>query len=246
VLQIPYDPKQTAMQKSLITSLFLLALTTSWGQKTELEISLNSGLFSFAGPFATSTTSLNYDFGNKTGGYANNPYGTKAGLCAGLSANLKRITRRNLIWGLDLGFESLNSKVAINEISTSTERIPASGRAFLGHNFINLYPQFGYRFNLNQIAVDLSGGFDIGYCFAAMESGRAVIASGEDYTTAIDRTTINWDVRPRIQVAAAYHKIGVYAGYAAGVANYASGFIGSKTNDCYSRLIRFGLTYRIL
>jgi hypothetical protein len=235
------------MQKIFLTLLVTLFLTNVFGQKTEFRIAFNSGLFSFSGQSAEKYSQINFSDQTKSG-YTNNPYGSMIGICYGLSGNVKRITKKNLNLGLDLGFETLRSKVNITTISgytgTSTYEYTASGQTFLNYNFINLYPYIGHRFNVRKVFLDIVGGFDIAYCLKATEKGDATATNGIKYTTSVDRKTKSTDIRPRIQLAADYHKLGIYVGYSYGLVNYKSGYIGG-TNECFGRLVRFGLTYRI-
>ena len=91
------------MQKTLLFLISLLLLTHVTAQKTEFSIALNSGLFAFAGASAEKTTSINWDFGNTNRtGYTNNPYGAKFGLGYGVSTNLKRITKDNIVIGVGI------------------------------------------------------------------------------------------------------------------------------------------------
>jgi hypothetical protein len=78
-----------------------------FGQHTEFGLSLNSGLFAFAGRSATSTSAINS--APKGLSYTNDPYGSMVGWCDGLSADLKRVTRRHLLFGVSLGYEALRS-----------------------------------------------------------------------------------------------------------------------------------------
>jgi len=241
------QPKQTLMQKTFLTLLTVLFLTNSFGQKTEFRIAFNSGLFSFSGQSAEKYSQINFS-NSSNSGYTNNPYGSMAGLCYGLSGNLKRVTKKNLVLGLDMGYETLRSKIKISAISgntgTSTYEYSATGQTFLNYNFINLFPYIGHRFNVRKVSFDIVGGFDIAYCLKAREKGNASVTNGTKYTTSVDRKTINTDIRPRIQISADYQKIGIYVGYSYGLANYMSGYVGG-TNECYARLTRFGLTYRL-
>ena len=224
----------------------LLFLTSAFGQKTEIRISLNSGLFSFSGPSGVKKSYINYNPATKFG-YTNNPYGSKNGLCYGLSGNLKKITKRNLVLGLDLGYETLRSKVTIDAVSGNVGSaiflFPTSGKTFLNYNFINLYPQAGQRFQAGKVSFDIVGGFDLSYCLKTTEKGKATATDGTKYTTSVDRKTISTDVRPRIQFSIDCHNAGVYVGYSYTLNNYKSGYVGT-TNECYGRLIRFGIMYR--
>ena len=235
------------MQKTFLTLLTVLFLANAFGQKTEFRIAFNSGLFSFSGQSAEKYSQIN--FSNSTNsGYTNNPYGSMVGLCYGLSGNLKRVAKKNLVLGLDIGHETLRSKINISTISgytgTSTYEYTATGQTFLNYNFINLFPYIGQRFNIRKVSFDIVGGFDIAYCLKATEKGKASATNGTKYTTLVDRKTISTEIRPRIQFSADYQKIGIYIGYSYGLANYMSGYDG-RTNECYARLARFGLTYRI-
>jgi len=236
------------MKKALIGLSFLFFLTFSYAQKTEFGISLNSGLFSFAGSLAESATFINYSLNS---GSTNNPYGSKNGLSYGISANLKQVTKKNLVLGLDLGYEVLGSKVSINSVWISNdEYYDAEGQTFLNNDFINLFPQIGYRFNTKKVSFDLVAGSDIAFCLNTAEKGEATASNGLTYTTSGDQKTITKDFRPRIQLSANYKKAGIYAGYSYGLTNYLPDLLWGTSNQggkygAYSRLLRFGLTYRL-
>jgi len=93
--------------------------------------------------------------------------------------------------------------------------------------------------------MDVTGGLDLAYCTKAMEKGEAKASDGETYKAATDRKTIDLDFRPRLQVAASYKRNGIYAGYSFGLVDYKSGYRGGVANNAYSRLFRFGLTWRL-
>jgi hypothetical protein len=239
--------KSLKMKKTLLTSIMLLFFTALFGQKTEFKVQLNSGLFSFAGASAVSVSAINAS-NLPNFNYTNNPYGSKPGLCYGLSATITRVTKKEFLLGIDVGYEVLRSKVLIDRINgvspASNFPVPATGQTYLNFNFLNLYPHIGQRFIIEKIAIDITGGFDFSRSFKAKEQGHATISDGTVFTTSRDRTTTNMDVRPRIQLAATYNRIGIYVGYAQGFLNYLSGSVGG-TNDAHSRLIRFGLAYQI-
>lgn len=235
------------MKKLILTLTSVFFLTITYGQKTQFGVSINSGLFSFVGQSAESTSFINFS-DQTNSGYTNNPYGSKSGFCYGLSGNIKRISKRNVIFGLDLGYEILRSKVTINKISgftgTSTYEYDASGQTFLNSNFINLNPFFGYRISAKQINFDITGGLDIGYFLNTDEKGNATAINGTKYETSIDRKTLKWDKRLRVQLSVDYKKLGLYLGYSFGLSNYMNGYVGG-TNEAYSRIFRFGMSYQI-
>jgi hypothetical protein len=231
-------------------ALFLFAPVlgqTTFGQTTEVTVSLNSGLFSFAGRSATSNSFVNSS--SIYTGYTNNPYGSRSGLSYGLSIGAKHVIRRHLLLGVDGGYEVLRSIVHLEAISGSARvmsyPLPAHGQTTLASRFITIEPYLGYRLTPGKITLDLTGGLDLGFCPGARETGTAVTENDISYHTSVDRKTISMDVRPRLQLTAGYRKTAVYIGYSLGLINYMSGYVGGPTG-AYARLFRFGIAYRLL
>ena len=227
------------------TFLFLINV---FGQKTEIIGSCNSGLFSFSGLSVSEVTSFNYSDQSKSC-YTNNPFGSKNALCYGLSLNLKRVTTKQFIFGFDIGYETLRSKISIDEIDgyngISSYQYKATGQTYLNINNINFYHFFGYRFWLKAISFDLINGFDIAYILNSTEIGNATTTDGISYSTSVNRNLINFDFRPRIQLIFNYKKLGLYVGYSYGLINYMMQYKGDAINQVFSRLFRFGVTYQI-
>ena len=210
---------------------------------------LNFGLFSFSGASAVSVTSLIHNDPLELT-YINDQYGSKSELCYGIVMNLERVTRGNFILGLEAGFESLQSKVAINHIygdnGSDTYQYDATGKGYMGHEFLNSYPFIGYRLVANTISLDLTGGFDFGFALKIREKGNATAVNGIKYTVSVTRSKdTRFDLRPRIQLSAYYGRTGIYLGYSYGLINYQPDLLGSVNNEAFARLIRFGITYRI-
>jgi len=228
----------------------LQILISVFGQKTEFGCSFNSGLFSYAGKSAVGTSFINVD-DNATTGYTNNPYGSKNGLCYGVSLNLKRITKIHFIYGMDIGYENLRSMVSINEVfglyDLHTYQYAATGQTYLNTNFLNFNPFIGYRLNIKTVSFDLTGGIDYGYILSSNENGNAISTYGVKYTTStsMNRKNISSDIRQRIQISAKYKKYGLYIGYSYGLSDYLNHMESDSYEECYSRLIRFGITYQI-
>jgi hypothetical protein len=235
------------MRHLFLPILCLLSLTTVVGQTTEYAVSLNSGLFSFGGPSAEATSSINYDDRSQSG-YTNNPYGSRNGLCAGLSGSVKRVGRAGFIVGVDLGYDLLRSRVRLDAVNgftgKATYSYPATGDTYLNYSFLNAYPFVGYRLRLRTLSFDLTGGIDAAYCLKAVEAGAATATNDTRYTTSRDRRTLDYDARYRFQLLVSRKRLGVYAGYSRSPFNYKAGYVGG-VNECYARLIRFGLTYRL-
>lgn len=235
------------MKKTVFTLIIFFILINVFGQHTEYRISLNSGLFSFIGRSSESVSAINYaEYLNSS--YTNNPYGSKNALCYGVSANVKHLVKKHFILGVDLGYEKLRSEIAINAVNDfktySTLQYAADGKTFLNYDFLNLQPFVGYRVVLQPLRFDITGGVDIARCLQAKEEGSADATNGITYKTAVDRKTIKTDVRPRIQLSADYDRFGAYVGYSFGLANYREGYVGG-VNECYARILRFGVTYRL-
>lgn len=238
--------KPSGMRKILLAIVTALNLATSYAQKTEFIVSLNSGLFSFRGESAQKTSMFYYADEDQIS--YNNPYGAKSGLSYGASVALKRVTKTNVLVGLDAGYEMLQSKILIHAITHSiytSSFTPATGHTYLNSSFINIFPSGGYRFSCRNINIDLTGGLDIGFCTGAKQKTVATASNGEKYESSIDRKMISTDIRPRIQVSAYYNVIGVYAGYSMGLVNYKSDYWGGDSK-AYSNMVRLGIIWRIL
>lgn len=235
------------MKKISLSLIAIFLITQLFAQKTEWRIGLNTGFFSFYGKSTQPTTFLIYDAPTNTG-YTNNPYGSKNGIGYGVTTRLNRVTKNNLVFGLDLGYEWLKSKTAIDQISvsndTTTVQYVANGATYLHFNFLNFQPFFGYRFDTKFIKIDLTGGLELADCLQAKENGKALAANGKTYQTNLERETIKMDIRPNLRVAIGYKEFGIYAGYSLGQVNYKSNYIGG-THESYARLLRLGMTYQL-
>jgi hypothetical protein len=241
--------KLNKMRNAQLTSFFKLVAIgfialncfNASAQKNELGISVNSGLFSFSGASAQRTSFLVGISPDQ--GYTNNPYGTQGGFCYGGSANLKHLTHKRFILGLDLGYETLKSEIGISSFATQGGSTTTEGKTQLVNHFINAFPFVGKRFG-GTVALDLIGGLDFGYCLSSKDNGE-IYGNSSVEVKSVDRKYISFDVRPRIQLNLNYRKFNVYTGYSYGLTNYMQGSIGG-TADASSRLVRFGIGYRIL
>lgn len=237
-------------KKTLLTTVIILFLGTLYAQKTEYRAQLNSGFFSYFGNGSMKSSFIvNWDEQQHNTGYTYIPYGTKMTSSIGVSGNLTRRGKHNVLYGADLGFEILRSKTDIKAVLTSYTNNTASGETFLINHYINLYPFLGYRLINKKTKLDLTGGMDVAFCLQSKEKGSA-IADGSNagilFVTTANRKTINTDFRPRIQFAAFRKKIGAYAGYSMGIKNYRlKSFFNSNPAGSFSSYIRLGLSYQI-
>jgi hypothetical protein len=249
------------MLKSFFLIITLFGLMNVYGQKTELGVSFNSGLFSFSGNSVKNGYCVKNGWLGTTC-YADIPYGAKKGLGDGLSVTLKRITKRHFIWGLDLGYESMKSREFIDSISLNGDPanygFPATGTAFMRTNLFNIFPYIGKRIVLKKISIDIDAGIEFGLINTSNESG-SVNAQSQKYTvhSEMSHALIKTDFRTRLQVGVNYHRYGAYLGYSWGQSDYSGGSGGGCSPDpqypvdpmvnykYYSRIIRFGVSYKI-
>jgi len=216
--------------------------TNLFAQKTETKISFGSGLFSFTGAYAQNTTFINYDASTKSG-YANNPYGSKNALGYGFSFQREKIAKWNLIFGFDLGYEILRSKILINGVYDDSSNA-AKGKTFLNFGFLNFYPFLGYRLKIKNISFDVTGGFELACRLKSWESGSAKTSNGIRIYTSNNKSQSNlFDFRKRIQIGLNYRKITPYLGYSAGIVDYVSNT--GVLNSAFSRMKRIGIAYRL-
>ncbi len=248
------------MKTRFYTLLILFIPALSSAQKTEMILSLESGLFSFRGHSAENTSFLNvYKFGSSFEGYTNNPFGSKSGITQGVSFNIQRINKRKLFAGISVGFENLPSKTDLVQVylpvsTTSPGTVihvganpnaPVLGHTYLSNRCITLNPYIGFRFPTEYgAAIDFQAGFDAAYIMSSRENGRAELPNGTVYTTSVDRKYISLDIRPRLQATVHYRRAGLFAGYSHGLINYKEGWVGG-INEAYSNYLRFGAQYRL-
>jgi len=237
--------------KQLVISITLfLFLSNINAQNIELCCSANSGLFSFAKKYAVSSTLIHYDDLSNSG-YTDNPFGSKAAICYGLSFTIKEITQKNFIYGVDLAYEDLRSKVNIYKVieydGNQTYQYLATGHTFLNNSFVNLYLFVGHRYKLKKVSFDIAGGTDIGYNLGSYEKGSAIASNGNTYSTfAINRTTLSYiEIRPRIQISAIYKRCSLYIGYSYSVLDLLVSANSQIKLENFTKDFRFGITYNL-
>lgn len=225
-------------------TVLLLSVQFANAQKAELNLSLNSGIYTFRGGGTMYENFFNTNSEN-TFGYANNPYGKQVTLSYGVSANIKHIADNNFLLGADFGFEVLRSKKNI----LAASRESAIGSSILTQNFINLYPFVGYRVDAKIVSIDFLLGLDFAYATSFKERD---MVNGTSYERSVTTESGDFDYRPRAQVGLNYQRFGVYAGYSLGIIDYRKGLLsdpypGAPSSDQSVRasFLRFGLSFRL-
>jgi len=219
---------------------FFVSTQVSYGQKTEINLDVYSGSFSFTGKGATPNSFLvSSPFGSPT---TSNPYGTKSGFSYAFEVQAQRITKRKNIYGIGISLEELTSKVNITGMVLSgvdvSNALTAKGKTELKNTFLTFNPFVGHRYSYNKVTFDLLTGLDLAFCLESNENGNAT-ATGLDLTAKSNRPKPSIDFRPRIQVKAEINKFGFIAGYSSGLTNYQNG----NNPKAYSSFLRLGFSY---
>jgi len=254
------------MKRCLLTLFGVLSSLYLFAQKIEVSAQANSGLFNYSGPSATASSTISQ--ANDNSYYTNNPYGSKKAFSYGLGVQTQLVTGCGFIIGLQTGYDILRSKTDItgvypngvffalpsyynfNILSSSQ----ATGATYLQDMFINLNPYIGYRFHYRKVRLDILPGADIAFNINSYDKGNAttIFYNGTNYNnsttyqTDVKRPNAPTDIRLKMGLAAYYNKFGINASYARGLTNYEKNMIGDAGYDAKSRLIRFGISYRIL
>ncbi|MGZ3756098.1 MAG: hypothetical protein ACXVAY_16750 [Mucilaginibacter sp.] len=249
------------MKKLLLTTFLILSGIYVYAQKVELSVVANTGLFNYTGP-STATNSFitqSNDYNGNSANYTNNPYGNRKAWSYEVALQAQYVARSGFIIGLQTGYDILRSKTEItgvypmyyytglgNFYFIQPVPVAATGQSYLQDKFINLNPYLGYRFNLKKIQLDIMPGADIGFNISSYDKGKATSSYDMVYWTNLKRPNAPTDVRLKMGIAAYYKRFGVNANYAYGLTNYEKNMIGDAVYDAKSRLIRFGISYRIL
>ena len=230
------------------------------GQYNEFSIHVTSGLFSFGGSDAASSTFLffNTPISPSTSYKVVNPYGTNSGFSYGFGFQAQRLTKSNYIIGLQTCYESLSSKVKIDSAMTFNSNgvfinyKVSDGKTILTHQFLNFQPYFGKRIKIfKEVKTDLTLGLDIGVCLNYKEHTTGTYSQGNKFDITnyelfkpTDAPKSIFDLRPRFEFKNYYKKIGLTVGYSYGLTNYTDyGFF--HPNEVFSRMIRIGFAYKI-
>jgi hypothetical protein len=233
------------INKLLLISFTLIALIQfSYGQKTEINFNVYSGLFSFHGNGASSTSWINDDPYLTPQKFTSNPYGKKSEFSYSVELQAQRVIKNNNIYGAGISFETLTSKVLIDTATNNGIiywQYSAEGKTSLKNTYVTLNPFAGHRFTYRKINFDALAGFDIAFCLKSKETGNATASNNAIFTSNNDRTKPLVDLRPRIQIKTQFKKAGLLIGYSLGLTNYQT----QNKAKAYSNYLRLGLSYQI-
>ena len=165
------------------------------------------------------------------------------------------MTKNGFIAGLQSGYDVLRSKTSVTAVQSNqvffTFNIltpypfvnQATGSAYFQNQFININPYLGYRFHIKKTSLDVVGGADIGINTGSYDKGKAT-SEGDIYTTNLKKPNAPTDWRAKLALLYEYQRFGVDLSYAYGLTNYYTQG-GSNPLEAHSRLLRFGVSYRI-
>jgi outer membrane protein with beta-barrel domain len=238
-----------------ISALMLLSLFCR-GQHVEYDFGIGSGLFHYVSdnndklePFY-SMINTTFAQGYPPNTYANNPKGEKSGFSFQVSAGLKKITKHNFVLGLDLEFESLQSKKKFDYVYDAIydTLYDATGQCTLRNKYFTLSPYFGKRIIISKIYLDITAGFELALnFFNPHENDNAVITSTHQIVLAdiISRQSSGFrpfDTRARLRAQFGYKKFGVSLGYSLGLTNMDG---TGQPNHCHTSYLYTGIFYTI-
>lgn len=233
------------MKLKIILTLSVLLSINAIGQSTEFSLHLTSGLFSFSGSRPESSTF--YSLSNLNVGSTNGPWGRLSGPSYGFTISAQRVTKSKIILGLQTGYESLSSRIKIRSIwvDNTSIAVTSGSRTDLNHQFINIHPFIGKRFNLvKNIQSDLILGIDLGIILKIRELPDIKSSLGTFNSSRERYKPEENDYRLRIDLINYYKNFGLGIGYSYGITNYTKDYVGGPIPTVFSRMLRLGLIYK--
>ncbi|MCB2378290.1 hypothetical protein LGH70_11890 [Hymenobacter sp. BT635] len=233
------------MKKITLFFLSALAAHLSYGQKTEVSVHLTSGAAAFRGASAASNATLVQPPAAGVRPYTSNAYGRRPAFSYGVAGQVQRVTADNTLLGVQAGYEVLRSRVQITSVlDRNGTDIKADGHTTLANYGLNAHPFFGHRFDLGDIALDLTAGPEMGLVLRSYEQGSAVSGKGVSYSADQDLSRPTVDARGRLNLTAYYKQVGLSLGYSRGFTDYRGSQEGGM-NGVYSQVFRAGLALRL-
>ena len=160
---------------------------------------------------------------------------------------MQRLTKKQNIYGLGIGFESLTSKVRIDSAVQEWDIylfFPFSAETQLKNTFITLHPFVGHKITKGRLAFTITGGLDISFCLKSQETGK----NTSKLLVENDKAKPAIDFRPRLQLKTEYKRFGFLTGYSLGITNYSPGetlYHYPNNLKAFSNFLRLGLSYKI-
>ena len=242
------------MRTLLLSFIFLLFFQASMAQRTTLSVSAMGGLSSFRGSSAVKTGWIG------TGGFwcdcqavSANPFGTRWGLAYGLAATVQIEFGDRFLAGTEVGYESLRNQSVIDRLQVDDAifrfddlilpKNKKNGKNRTSSQFIQVFPHLGYTLARSQgIEVKVLVGTDLG--FGINSYAQPTLPR---YFSDLERKNMvlmpSLDLRPRIQLSVYRQRLGLNAGYAHGLTNWAK---QERDGRAYLGVVRLGVSYKLL
>jgi len=232
----------------------LLALAApAAAQHVEIQGRAGVGLSRFGGADAQATSFVNA-FDTPDTGYTNSPYGSHWGAGVALGIRAERVGAHHGLLAFDLGYEWLQSRTNITELSVVTNifgsptyrnSFGADGSTALQTHNLTAFLGLGHRLAAGKLNVDVLAGPEVAYVFGFREKGSGTYAGTASWSTDLDHRAQNRaDARLRADATVWYQRLGFNASYSHGFLNYQGSLLGGS-REVYARVLRLGLVYRL-
>ncbi|UHG92984.1 hypothetical protein [Spirosoma oryzicola] len=236
----------------LISGLLLLNALVAKAQYNELSTQVGSSLFAFHGDrvvhqsfFTILRESTPATVGSPS--YTNDPWSSRSSFSWTVNMQAQHVSKKNMIAGLQLAYESLATKTKIIGGSDLGQFIAfQQGSSRFTYEYINLHPFVGQRFGNRQTSLDLTAGLDAAISLANWEKGKGVTASNDVYLTYHKHAVPGLDLRARLTATAYYQNVGLSVSYAHGLTDYSAGSMGRVGSATTSQVWRISASYRLL
>jgi len=230
------------MRSILLAALFAMPVFMANAQYYDVSANVHSGLFRYKNINAGFLSQVN--LGTNIA-YTNNPTGEDLGFSWGISGTVQRFTRYHLVYGLEAGYEALQSRQSINRLygPFPYDYRPATGSSTFTQGFINLFPFIGGHYSLRHIRLTAKFGYEYAIGLGGGRDKGSVVLIAKDsliqFNKRLTASDENIDFRLRGQLEVRYHQLGLYIGYSHGLFNYYSRSIGASF-ETYTRYVRVG------
>jgi len=229
------------MKKLLPLIICLLAFQQLLAQKYEFSAQVNSGLFNFSSTYQVT----NAYFISASGIYR--AYGDKPIMSYGAGLQFQWVSEQNFIMGLQTEYQDLRSKFDLHVYIDEPVNIPLSFQTVNGYvihsnQVLSIAPYLGYRILAKKITFDADAGIFTSIGIHQQDTPH-MDGNGNDIRVIDPQYKRQSDAGIRFEIKAAYSRFGLSTGYDYGMSNYYS---NNQNNEAYSRMFRFGISYRIL
>jgi len=236
---------RSAMKKlTAATIAFFFISRIIHAQDMELNLNAGSGFFKYTGNVGRDSPLLF----SESAFPANTP-GHRPGFSYMFTLEAKRITVSGLIYGLETGYQLLQSKTDqqdVSTISSSSFFLPAKGRSTTTTSYVCINPFFGYRLNSNKWHFDFQGGVDYGISIKKTDKIEGTYTTSGERFSKRTRLENRPDFRTKIKIAAVYNRTGIFAGYAYGFTNYFDDNAYYQDSKAHSNFLSAGISFKLL